>query len=50
MEKGINTEKDFEIAKRLLMFCLEIVLKRTEAVWMNGCRVRKATGIFMNVF
>ena len=26
------------------------VLKRTEAVWMNGCRSRKATGIFMNVF
>ena len=49
MEKGINTEKDFEIAKKIA-HVLEIVLKRTEAVWMNGCRSRKATGIFMNVF
>ena len=48
MEKGINTEKDFEIAKKIAHVL--IVLKRTEAVWMNGCRSRKATGIFMNVF
>ena len=51
MEKGINTEKDFEIAKKIAhVLSGEIVLKRTEAVWMNGCRSRKATGIFMNVF
>ena len=49
MEKGINTEKDFEIAKKIA-HVLSGDCSEENRSSLNGCRSRKATGIFMNVF
>ena len=52
MEKGINTEKDFEIAKKIAHVlsgdCSEENRSSLDEWLSESCR--KATGIFMNVF